>query len=119
MNYSNLPIEIRKEITTFLIPASNNIIFNTIKSIRYVSSYSSRYEKAFIGDKIVQNNKGMFLSRISKKNNKHRYYITKLIIDSMEVEYNDSVINMNYYEYKSIYVGKSIDKALIKLLLLF
>jgi hypothetical protein len=119
MNYSNLPIEIRKEITTFLIPVSNNIIFNTIKSIRYVSSYSSRYEKAFIGDKIVQNNKGMFLSRISKKNNKHRYYITKLIIDSMEVEYNDSVINMNYYDYKSIYVGKSIDKALIKLLLLF
>ena len=119
MNYSNLPIEIRKEITTFLIPASNNIIFNTIKSIRYVSSYSSRYEKAFIGDKIVQNNKGMFLSRLSKKNKKHRYYITKLIIDSMEVEYNDSVINMNYYDYKSIYVGKSIDKALIKLLLLF
>ena len=67
----------------------------------------------------MQNNKGMFLSRISKKNNKHRYYITKLIIDSMEVEYNDSVINMNYYDYKSIYVGKSIDKALIKLLLLF
>ena len=119
MNYSNLPIEIRKEITTFLIPASNNIIFNTIKSIRYVSSYSSRYEKAFIGDKIVQNNKGMFLSRISKKNNKYRYYITKLIIDPIEVEYNDSTININFYEYKSIYVGKSIDKALIKLLLLF
>ena len=119
MNYSNLPIEIRKEITTFLIPASNNIIFNTIKSIRYVSSYSSRYEKAFIGDKIVQNNKGMFLSRISKKNNKYRYYITKLIIDPIEVEYNDSAININFYEYKSIYVGKSIDKALIKLLLLF
>ncbi len=119
MNYTNLPIEIRKEITTFLIPASNNIIFNTITSNSYVSSYSSRYEKAFIGNKIVQNNKGMFLSRISKKNNKHRYYITKLIVDSMEVEYNDSVINLNYYEYKSIYVGKSIDKALIKLLLLF
>ena len=119
MNYTNLPTEIRKEITTFLIPASNNIIFNTISSNSYVSNYSSRYEMAFICNKQVQNDKGLFLSRISKKNNKHRYYITKLIIDSMEVEYNDSVINMNYYDYKSIYVGKSIDKALIKLLLLF
>jgi uncharacterized protein YpiB (UPF0302 family) len=48
----------------------------------------------------------------------HRYYITKMIIDTVEVEYNDSVINMNYYEYKSKYVGKNIDEALIKLLLL-
>jgi hypothetical protein len=115
---SNLPIEITREITTFLIPSSKNIIFNTISSNSYVSSYSSRYEKAFIGNKIVKNNKGMFLSRISKKNNKHRYYITKEIIDTIEVEYNDSVIDMNYYEYKSKYVGKNIDDALIKLMLL-
>ena len=118
MNYTNLPIEIKREITTFLIPASNNIIFNTITSNSYVSSYSSRYEKAFIGNKQVQNNKGLFLSRISKKNNKHRYYITKEVIDVMEFEYNDSLIIMNHYEYKSKYVGKNIDKALIKLLLL-
>jgi hypothetical protein len=118
MNSNNLPIEIKKEITTFLIPESNNIIFNTISSNSYLSNYSSRYEKAFIGNKIVQNNKGMFLSRISKKNNKHRYYITKLIIDTIESEYNDSVININYYEYNSKYVGKNIDEALIKLLLL-
>jgi hypothetical protein len=115
---SNLPIEIKKEITTFLIPASNSIIFNTISSNSYISNYSSRYEMAFICNKQVQNDKGWFLSRISKKNNKHRYYITKLIIDLVEVEYNDSVININYYEYKSKYVGKSIDEALVKLLLL-
>jgi hypothetical protein len=72
---------------------------------------------AFICNKQLQNDKGLFLSRISKKNNKHRYYITKEIIDQVEIEYNDSVINMNYYEYKSKYVGKNIDKALIKLLL--
>ncbi len=118
MNYMNLPREIKREISTFLIPASKNIIFNTISSNSYVSNYSSRYEKAFIGNKQVQNDKGLFLSRISKKNNKHRYYITKMIIDTVEVEYNDSVINMNYYEYKSKYVGKNINKALIKLLLL-
>ena len=118
MNYTNLPREIKREITTFLIPPSNNIIFNTITSNSYVSSYSSRYEKAFIGNKTVKNNKGMFLSRISKKNNKHRYYITKEVIDVMEVEYNDSVINMYHYEYNSKYVGKNIDEALIELLLL-
>ena len=77
-NLQTYPIDITREITTFLIPASKNIIFNTISSNSYVSNYSSRYEKAFIGNKIVQNDKGLFLSRISKKNNKHRYYITKL-----------------------------------------
>jgi hypothetical protein len=120
MNLSiiNLPIDITREITTFLIPASNRIVFNTISSNSYVSSYSSRYEKAFIGPKIVQNDKGMFLSRISKKNNKHRYYLTKEIIDTMEVEYNDRLVDVNYYEYKSKYVGKNIDEALIKLILL-
>ena len=114
----NLPLDITREITTFLIPASTSIIFKTVSSNSYVSSYSSRYEKAFIGHKILQNDKGMFLSIISKKNNKHRYYLTKEIIDTMEVEYNDRLIDVNYYEYKSKYVGKNIDEALIKLLLL-
>jgi hypothetical protein len=115
---NSLPIDITREITTFLIPASTDIIFNTISSNAYVSSYSSRYEKAFIGNKIVKNEKGMFLSRISKKNNKHRYYVTKEIIDTIEIEYNDRLINRHYYEYKSKYVGKNIDEALIKLILL-
>ena len=66
----NLPLDITREITTFLIPASTSIIFKTVSSNSYVSSYSSRYEKAFIGHKILQNDKGMFLSIIIKKNNK-------------------------------------------------
>ena len=115
---NSLPVDITKEITTFLIPVSNNIIFHTISSNSYVSSYSSRYEKAFIGNKIVKNEKGMFLSRISKKNEKHRYYVTEEIVDTIEVEYNDMVIDRYYYEYKSKYVGKNIDEALIKLVLL-
>lgn len=114
----DLPIDITREITTFLIPASNEITFDTISSNAYVSSYSSRYEKAFIGNKMVKNDNGMFLSRISKKNNKHRYYLTKEIIDTIEVEYNDRLIEQHYYEYKSKYVGKNIDEALIKLMLL-
>jgi len=115
---NSLPIDITREINTFLIPPSNNIIFKTISANSYVSSYSSRYEKAFIDNKIVKNEKGLFLSRISKKNNKHRYYLTKEIIDTIEVEYNDRLINQHYYEYKSKYVGKNIDEALIKLILL-
>ena len=53
-----------------------------------------------------------------KKNNKHRYYVTTEIIDTNEVEYNDSVIEMDYYEYKSKFVGKDIDDALLHLILL-
>jgi hypothetical protein len=115
---NNLPLDIINEIKTFLIPPSNRIIFTTMSSNSYVSSYSSRYEKAFIGNKMVQNDRGMFLSRISKKNNKHRYYVTTEIIDTIEVEYNDSVIEMDYYEYKSKFVGKNIDDALLHLILL-
>jgi hypothetical protein len=115
---NNLPLDILKEIKTFLIPPSNRIIFTTMSSNSYVSSYSSRYEKAFIGNKMVQNDKGMFLSRICEKNNKHRYYVTTEIIDTIEVDYNDSVIDMDYYEYKSKFVGKNIDDALLHLILL-
>jgi hypothetical protein len=115
---NHLPLDIINEIKTFLIPPSNRIIFTTVSSNSYVSSYSSRYEKAYIGNKMVQNDRGMFLSRISKKNNKHRYYVTTEIIDTIEVEYNDSVIEMDYYEYKSKFVGKSIDDALLHLILL-
>jgi hypothetical protein len=120
---NHLPLDIINEIKTFLIPPSNRIIFTTVSSNCYVSSYSfssysSRYEKAYIGNKMVQNDRGMFLSRISKKNNKHRYYVTTEIIDTIEVEYNDSVIEMDYYEYKSKFVGKNIDDALLHLILL-
>ena len=84
---NNLPLDILNEIKTFLIPPSNRIIFTQMSANSYVSSYSSRYENAFIGNTI-------------------------------EVEYNDSVIEMNYYEYKSKYVGKNIDDALLHLILL-
>ena len=66
----------------------------------------------------MENDKGMFLSRISKKNDKHRYYVTKEIIDTIEIEYNDMLIERHYYEYKSKYLGKNIHEALIKLILL-
>ena len=117
-NLQTYPIDITREITRFLIPDSKNIIFKIISANSYVSSYSSRYEKAFIDNKIVKNGKGIFLSRISKKNNKHRYYITEETKDVIEVEYNDRLINNYYYEYTSKYVGKNLDEALIKLMLL-
>lgn len=117
-NLQSYPIDITREITRFLIPDSKNIIFKIISANSYVSSYSSRYEKAFIDNKIVKNGKGIFLSRISKKNNKHRYYITEETKDVIEVEYNDRLINSYYYEYRSKYVGKNLDEALIKLMLL-
>ena len=117
-NLYSYPLDITREIIKFLIPDSKKIIFKVIPSDSYVSNYNSRYEKAFIDNKIVENKKGMFLSKISKKNNKHRYYITEETKDVIEVEYNDMLINRYFYEYTSKYVGKNINEALIKLMLL-
>jgi hypothetical protein len=112
---SKIPLEMGREIFSFLIPGKNTITFRNItQPVR--SSYSEKYERAFIGDKIVKNEKGEYLCRISKKNGKHRYYITEDLVDVIHVEHHDSIRPIYYYDYYSIYVGKDIDSALIKLL---
>jgi hypothetical protein len=43
----------------------------------YPSAYSKKYETAFLnGEQLVNRKREKFLSRIPKKNGKHRYYIT-------------------------------------------
>ncbi len=69
-------------------------------------------------DFVLKHSGKQFKKNYCKKNNKHRYYVTTEIIDTNEVEYNDSVIEVDYYEYKSKYVGKNIDHALLHLILL-
>jgi hypothetical protein len=114
---TNLPIEIEREIFSFIIPDSKNIIFNRYVTKSFNNHYNSKYEKAFINSELVKNKEGLYLTRISKKNGKHRYYISKDIIDVIHVEYNDREVPLYYYEYSSSYVGKKLDKALITLLL--
>lgn len=84
-------------------------------------------EVAFLGDgsDIVENSSGVYLSRISQKNGKHRYYLTR--------EFEEYICNgcgtedcrsrscrggweRNHY-FQSKYVGKDLNAALDELLL--
>ena len=114
---ANLPPYIGNEIFKFLIPDSNMIEFN--RHILYIRKpYNSKYQIAFIGDDVVKNNKELHLSRISKKNGKHRYYITQTFVDVIHVEHNYREVPIYCHEFSSTYVGKSLDNALILLLLI-
>ena len=105
---TSLPIEIEREIFSFIIPDAKNIIFNRYVTKSYNNHYNSKYEKAFINNELVKNKEGLYLTRISKKNGKHRYYISKDIIDVIHVEYNDREVPYYLYEYSSTYVGKNM-----------
>jgi hypothetical protein len=112
----HLPMEIGKEIFSFLLPNSRYITFRMYLTNGYSrSSYHPRYEKAFIGDEKVKNKRGFYLSKIWKKNGKHRYYITKEIVDMIDIEYNDREKTIYHYDYASYYVGRNIDMALLEL----
>jgi hypothetical protein len=109
-----IPHEIETKILSFLIPSCDSIVFRTDRKCGRVS----KHEKAFIGCKVIENKTGLYLSRIPKKNGKHRYYITEEFVDVIHVEHNDREYPMYMYEYVSKYTGKDIEKALIKLILL-
>ena len=114
---SVLPKEIENEIMSFLIPSTNKIIFRKPPRKFGNTSISEKYENAYIDNQLVENEKGLYLSRIPKKNGKHRYYITHEDVDVMHVEHGDSWREIYWYDYSSKYAGKSIDGALIKLFL--
>lgn len=111
-----LPEEMVKEIISFLIPEISKIYFERRYTNRNYSSFSIKYEIAFLNENKIINAEKLYLSRITKKNGKHRYYITKELIDSIEVEYNDRDYEIYHYDYKSSYVGKNISFAILKLL---
>ena len=111
---SKLSSDLGNKIYSFLIPESKNIKFCKYSINKHSnSSYNPKYEKAYINNLLVINTSGLYLSRISKKNKKHRYYITEEIIDIIDVEHHDSIYKINHYDYLSTYVGKNIDKALL------
>jgi len=119
----NLPPYIGKEIFQFIIPYSRDIRFELYFGSSWNDLHSSKYDSAFIGDKLIQNEKGEYLSRIQKKNGKHRYYLT----DQKEIAICKGCGEPGCrswgcrggfdYEcyYISKYVGKDLDKALLEL----
>lgn len=113
---NKLPCEIGREIFRFIIPDKNQILFKSHR-MRENGSYSKKHTFAFFNNKLLKNEEGSYLTRIEKKNGKHRYYIIKEYIDDvLEIEYNDRAINIYHYGYNSTYIGKNLDLALLFLL---
>jgi hypothetical protein len=109
----NLPFEMVIEIFSYLIPNPNNIEFRKECPHSNSNTYSAKYEVAFYRNEKIMNDTNHYLSRISKKNGKHRYYLSREIIDCIEVEYNDREINIYHYDYVSTYIGKNLFIATI------
>ena len=131
-NYiKKLPTEICREIFSFIIPRSFDIIFYDYHKyieditviyqgvpLSYYTGYafSNKYKIAYLGNNLLQNQNGLYLSRIFKKNGKYRYYITKEVLDCREDEdSNGRICDYFYYRYISKYIGNDIDYSLILL----
>lgn len=111
-----LPQYLGREIFSFIIPNISKIEFR--KHFRRSRDYyNKRCQKAYFNNEILKNEKGLFLSRICKKNGKYRYYITTEFIDEIEIEYCDSEMTIRMYEYQHIYVGKNLEFAVSSLMI--
>jgi hypothetical protein len=119
-----LPPYIGKEIFKFIIYDSFNITFSHY--YKYNINYSPKYTVAFINSKLIENKKVTRLSKITKQNSKHRYYLT----NECEIAYctgcgekysircrgcRESLYYEYYYQNK--YIGKNLDAALLELYL--
>jgi hypothetical protein len=110
-----LPPEIGKEIFSYLLPDTADLLFVVPHKRCYHDYCNHRYERAFINRQLCENHQGHYLSRIPKKNGKHRYYITYEMEDVLETEHNERIYNQYMYEYRSKYVGKNLKSALLTL----
>ena len=109
-----LPEYIGKEIFSYLLPNKEDITFVKYKPVRNLDYYNPKYEKALLHGQLCEHG-GYYLSRIPKKNDKHRYYISYRMEDVLETEYYERPCNIYMYEYRSAYVGKDLEKALLTL----
>lgn len=78
-----LPTCIGREIFSYLLPNKADITWCKYKPVMNQDYYSPKYEKALLHGDLCENG-GCYLSRIPKKNNKHRYYITYRMEDVLE-----------------------------------
>jgi hypothetical protein len=126
----NLPKEMSREIFSYIIPDPNEIEFcKEDPNGKGSHSYNCKYEVAYYQNKKIWNfmynsinidyfsdNCNYYLSRISKKNGKHRYYITREEVDVLQVEHNDREVDIYHFDYISKYIGKNLEKALIEVI---
>jgi len=114
-----LPIEMSREIFSYLIPDLEKVEFYKERPSS-CNSYSAKYDVAFVRNiKIWSSNNNnteyidnYYLSRIAKKHGKHRYYITRELVDVIQVEYGDREVDIFHYDYISKYIGNDLMRAL-------
>jgi hypothetical protein len=109
-----LPECIGKEIFSYLMPNKADITWFKYKPVMRMDYYNPKYEKALLHGELCEH-EGYYLSRIPKKNNKHRYYISYRMEDVLETEYFERPCNIYMYEYRSAYVGKDLEMAMLTL----
>jgi hypothetical protein len=121
-----LPPFIGKYIFSFLIPDADSVEFGDYRRTqRDNSGYCLRYEVAFYDNRLLENYRGIYLSRILKKNGKHRYYLTTECHIRICQGCGSDWCRSNYckgswdYEkwYESKYVGKELENAMCSLFL--
>lgn len=114
---AKLPVEMGREIFSFLLPEESELSFsNNVKKSVSNKLYSKKYESVIYKKKPLKNKKNLTLSRMCKKNGKHRYYIVKKEITLIYVEDVYNYVPTYCYRYYSEYVGKDLTMALIRLL---
>jgi len=115
-----LPEHIGLQIFSFLVLDGNLVKFNTYSPYSDETNYHPRYEIAFIFNKRLHRN-GFFLSRICKKNGKHRYYITSVARNTYcdscgesncRSDYCGRLITEEYYSSK--YICSNLDEAVLQ-----
>jgi hypothetical protein len=124
----DLPEDIVRKIFTYIIPEIPSIFFYQENSQKYQTAYSignhAKNMDAPITDyrKIMNKSYSLYLSRIWKKNRKHRYYLSEkketLICGCGLENCRSRYCNCEYYyecSYSSKYVGKNIHLALLEL----
>ena len=117
-----LPIEMSREIFSYLIPDPDKVEFKKEHPCSAYNSYSGKYIVGFFKNiKIMTNMSNSidnidhyYLTRISKKNGKHRYYMTREVVDCIQVEYGDREVDIFHYDYISKYIGKDLYRALFE-----
>jgi hypothetical protein len=114
-----LPIELSREIFSFLIPDIDKIIFNIEPPFNY-SSYNIKFDDvAYFRDERISNiNKideytnSYYLSRIVNKNGNNLYYLTKETLDCIQAEYENREIDIFYYDHDSHFLGNDLFNAI-------
>ena len=115
-----MPLYLGREIFSFLVLDGNLVSFKRCSVFADETNYHNKYEMAFIFNERLTNN-SFFLSRIYKKNGKHRYYITTITYgtycdscgeSNCKSDYCGRLISEEYYSSK--YICSNLDEAVLQ-----